>query len=477
MVSEDVADDCGCAPTDRERRGFSSVLNRRSALGLGALSVVSFSALFGGVVAPAFAATYPSWDDVEEARKNESSKASEIARIQALIQALADDVAAKQALAEQASEDFYTAQQEYFDASYRADELQSQADEQAQLALDTANKAGRVAAQLYRNGGDDTSMELFFSGSAASADDLLARLGTMDKLIERNQSVYAEAITARDSAQSLTDQAELQRAERDRLQKIAEQKMVAAQEAADAAQAALDEQTERKITLDAQLAALQDTSARTLAEYQEGERVRIEAERKAKEEAERKAKEEAERLAAAAAAAAKAAAAANSGSSGSGSSGSSSGSSGSGSSSSGSSSSSGWVRPSTGYQSSGYGARYVQCGNGYCSSGYHYGVDLAAGCGSAIYAAYGGTVEYAGYNGGYGNYIKINHGGNIGTGYAHIRSGGIFVSSGQTVSAGQLIASEGNTGNSFGCHLHFETYVNGFPVNPISFMSARGISV
>ncbi|WP_396667418.1 peptidoglycan DD-metalloendopeptidase family protein [Microbacterium sp. R86528] len=484
MVSEDVADDCGCAPTERERRLFGSVLNRRSALGLGAIGVVSFGALFGGgVVAPAFAATYPSWDDVEEARKNESSKASEIARIQALIQSLADDVAAKQALAEQASDDFYAAQQEYFDASFRADELQSQADEQAQLALDSANKAGRVAAQLYRNGGDDTSMELFFSGSAASADDLLARLGTMDKLIERNQSVYADAITARDSAQSLTDQAEVQRAERDRLQQIAQEKMIAAQEAADAAQAALDEQTERKITLDAQLAALQDTSARTLAEYQEGERIRIEAERKAKEEAARKAKEEAERLAAAAAAAAKAAAAAaaNSGGTSSGSSGSSggssSGSSGSSSGSSGSSTSSGWVRPSSGYRSSGYGARYVQCGNGYCSSGYHYGVDLAAGCGSAIYAAYGGTVEYAGYNGGYGNYIKINHGGNIGTGYAHIRSGGIFVSRGQTVKAGQLIASEGNTGNSFGCHLHFETYVNGSPVNPTNFMSARGISV
>ena len=74
------------------------------------------------------------------------------------------------------------AQQAYFDAAYRADQLQLQADEQAATALDAANKAGRVAAQLYRNGGDDTSLELFFSGSAATADDLLARLGTMDKL-------------------------------------------------------------------------------------------------------------------------------------------------------------------------------------------------------------------------------------------------------------------------------------------------------
>jgi murein DD-endopeptidase MepM/ murein hydrolase activator NlpD len=119
----------------------------------------------------------------------------------------------------------------------------------------------------------------------------------------------------------------------------------------------------------------------------------------------------------------------------------------------------------------------VQCGRSYCSSGYHYGVDLASGCGSAIYAAHAGTVVYAGYNGGYGNYIKIDHGNSIGTGYAHIRPGGIFVRYGQRVSAGQLIASEGNTGNSFGCHLHFETYIDGYPVNPITFMGSRGIGV
>ena len=119
----------------------------------------------------------------------------------------------------------------------------------------------------------------------------------------------------------------------------------------------------------------------------------------------------------------------------------------------------------------------MQCGNSYCSSGFHYGVDLAAGCGAGIYAASAGRVVYAGPNGGYGNYIKIDHGGGIGTGYGHIRNGGIFVGVGQWVGAGQLIASEGNTGNSFGCHLHFETYVNGGTTNPINFMAARGISV
>ena len=135
------------------------------------------------------------------------------------------------------------------------------------------------------------------------------------------------------------------------------------------------------------------------------------------------------------------------------------------------------MRPSGGAQSSGYGERYVQCGNGYCSSGFHQGVDLAPGCDAPIYAAAAGTVVYAGDNGGYGNYIKIDHGGGIGTGYAHIRPGGILVGYGQWVNAGDVIARVGNTGNSFGCHLHFETYVNGRPVNPVYFMSDRGVSV
>ncbi|MGU3646451.1 peptidoglycan DD-metalloendopeptidase family protein [Microbacterium sp. C23T] len=435
-------------------------MNRRTALGLGILGVAALGAAggtLGPLVAPAFAADYPSWDDVVAAKNNEAAKAAEITKIQELIAGLEADVAAKQQVAQQMADEFYVAQQAYFDAALRADQLQQQADEQAAAAIDAANKAGRVAAQLYRNGGDDTSLELFFAGSAAGADDLLARLGTMDKLVQRNQDVYAQAVTARDSAQSLSDQAGVQRAERDRLQKIAEEKMVAAQKAADEAQAALDAQNAKRGELQAQLAALQDATAKTVADYQEGAPPPPGAPAAAAAAAAAAAKAEADRLAQQ-----------NQGGGGGG---------GGGSGGGGAVVGSGWARPSSGWRSSGYGPRTVQCGNSYCSSGFHYGVDLAAGCGSGIYAASAGRVVYAGWNGGYGNYVKIDHGGGIGSGYGHIRNGGIFVGVGQWVNAGQLIASEGNTGNSFGCHVHFETYVNGSPVNPIYFMADRGISV
>ena len=458
MEPEDALEECGCAPTPRERRALWPAINRRTALSLGALGIIGVAAIGGPLLPPAFAAEYPSWDDVQAARANEAAKAQEVQKIQGLIDGLTAEVARTKAESERLAGEFYVAQQAYFDQAQRADQLQQQADQQAATAVDAANKAGRVASQLYRNGGDDTSLELFFAGSAASADDLLARLGTMDQLMVRNHAVYADAITARDSAQSLSDQAIVARDERDRLQQLAEQKMVEAQAAADAAQVALEEQQSHLGELEAQLAALQDTTAQTIAGYQAG----VEAARKAAEEAAARARAEAERLA-------REAAAAQSGGGGGGG--------GGGSGNGGSVTGSGWARPSSGWRTSGYGPRTVQCGTGYCSSGYHRGVDLASGCGSAIYAAHPGRVVYAGPNGGYGNYIKLDHGGGIGTGYAHIQNGGILVRNGQNVSAGQLIALEGNTGNSFGCHLHFETYVNGYPVNPIIFMSQRGISV
>ena len=443
--------DCGCAPTAAEmavlrqpvsRRPFS----RRTALGIG-IGVAGLTALGLPTALSAAAAGYPSWDDVQRAKANEASKASEVARIEGLIQQLQADVAAKQAEAERLGNEYLVALEAYENAVLVAAQLQEQADAEEAKAAAAAAKLGKLAAQQYRSGGgDDAALELFFSGSAAGADDLLARLGTMDRLTEANRGVYNDAVSARDNARNLTNQAQVARDERDRLQREAEQKMLRAQEAAAAAQAALDAQAEHLDVLQAQLAALKDETATTVAQYQVG----VEEARKAEEARRQREREEAE-------ARAREEAAAGVGGGGSGSGG-------------------GWVRPASGWISSWYGNRGTICGSGGCTSG-HRGLDFATGCSGRIYAAASGTVVFAAYTPSWGNYIKIDHGGGVVSAYAHIEHGGYAVGYGQWVSAGQVIAYAGNTGISQGCHLHFEIWLDGGRVDPAPFLSNRGVSV
>lgn len=98
--------------------------------------------------------------------------------------------------------------------------------------------------------------------------------------------------------------------------------------------------------------------------------------------------------------------------------------------------------------------------------GFHKGVDIAAPVGTPIYASDGGVVIQAGWSGGYGRMILIDHGGGIKTRYAHCSR--LLVSSGGRVRKGQLIAKMGSTGNSTGPHVHFEVIKNGRPVNPLT---------
>ncbi|MEF9916793.1 MAG: peptidoglycan DD-metalloendopeptidase family protein [Lachnospiraceae bacterium] len=101
--------------------------------------------------------------------------------------------------------------------------------------------------------------------------------------------------------------------------------------------------------------------------------------------------------------------------------------------------------------------------------GFHKGLDLAAPEGSPIYAADSGYVAIAGYSSSAGNWVVIDHGNGITTKYMHMVSSP-YVSSGQNVSRGQNIGAVGNTGNSFGNHLHFQVEVNGTAVNPASYL-------
>ena len=98
----------------------------------------------------------------------------------------------------------------------------------------------------------------------------------------------------------------------------------------------------------------------------------------------------------------------------------------------------------------------------------HKGIDIAAPRGTAVCAADGGTVTYAGWMGGYGYLVRINHGNGYETYYGHNSS--LTCSVGDHVYKGQQIARVGSTGNSTGNHCHFEVRLNGVARNPLNYL-------
>lgn len=369
--------------------------------------------------APAFAVDYPSWDDVENARNNEAATASAVAQINALIATLTSEAEATQKDAEAKATIWQEADNKFQAANAKAEKLQAQADAANAKAAASEQRAGQIAAQLMRAGGGDTTVNLLLNSK--DADDLLNTLGMSQKVSEQSYAIYERALVDRNTAQALTDQADVAKNELKELKAASEKAFNEAKAAADAASAALAAQQEHQAQLQAQLAVLRENRAATEADYKAGIQAKFDAD----------------------------------------------------TSYNGQISDSGWAKPAGGYITSvfGYSADY--------GSKFHKGTDLGAGCGSNIYAAHAGTVIFAlyGWNGGYGNEVMIDHGGGVVTRYGHIIDGGILVSNGQSVGVGTNIARVGSTGDSTGCHLHYEVIINGINVDPVPFMSGQGISL
>jgi len=408
----------------RRTTGNGAGPGRRKATFRGVALAVALSLFAAGTInaasaPPAFAADYPSWSDVVNARSSEAATVAELRRIEGLLLALQSEVERTQAEAEAKGNLYYEADLKYQEAALVAAELQGQAEAARLLAEQSKARAGELIAQQYREGVGDVSTKLFIN--AGQADDLLYSFGMADKFTEQTAGVYAKAVQDQNTAQALTDQAVIAQQLLDELRIEAEAAFIAAQEAATAAAAALEEQRVNRAQLEAQAAVLAERRAVTEADYAKGVAVAI------------------------AAAAAAAAGAVNS---------------------------AGWAKPVSGWISSSFGWRvHPISGN----RALHAGTDIAAGCGTPIYAASAGTVEYAGWNGGYGYYVRINHGGGYSTAYGHIIAGGILVGNGQQVGAGQNIARVGTTGSSNGCHLHFEVRNGGNAQDPAPFMRDRGV--
>lgn len=395
---------------------------RKIWLGVAAF-VAGVGLLLGSVVTNhmAFAVEYPSWADVLKARQNIALKEKAIAEIKSIIRGLEKKVETAAAEAQRLGTIYQEAQQLYDEAAYKSDQLQAQADTATAAADASRIRAGQFVSELARVGNVNISTSLL--SDASGAENLLSRLGFASIIASQADGIYQAAIRDKNSAQSLTDQAEVAKRERDILRAAAEASFEIAQDAAIVAQNAFQEQQANQATLMAQLATLVQNRRVTEREYQEG----VDA----------------------------------GGTAGS-------------DLPPGAISSKGWARPSAGYISSSFGFRTHPI---YNTVMFHAGTDLAAGCGVPIYAARGGEVVYVGWNGGYGNFILINHGDGITTGYAHIANGKSFVRFGEQVSTGTHIANVGSTGGSTGCHLHFEVRDGGKAVNPVPFMKGKGITL
>ncbi len=100
----------------------------------------------------------------------------------------------------------------------------------------------------------------------------------------------------------------------------------------------------------------------------------------------------------------------------------------------------------------------------------HTGIDLRGEIGEPVHATAAGTVTIAGRDGGYGNMVELDHGNGLATRYGHLSE--IDVKVGEHVRIGQVIGKIGSTGRSTGPHLHYETRINGEPVNPQKFLRA-----
>lgn len=133
----------------------------------------------------------------------------------------------------------------------------------------------------------------------------------------------------------------------------------------------------------------------------------------------------------------------------------------------------GWAAPGAGPVTSVYGMRVNPVTGVYRL---HAGTDLAGGgCGGPIWAAQAGTVTTAGMDPYGTGTIVIDHGGGVQTWYLHEYQSGILVREGDRVVAGQQIGTVGSSGNSTGCHLHFEVHVDGQTTDPVPFMDRVGV--
>ncbi|HWM35146.1 MAG TPA: NlpC/P60 family protein [Pseudolysinimonas sp.] len=246
---------------------------RRRPWGAAAAAIVPAALIFA-LIAPSAATAapmpdYPTWQDVQNAKRNQAATAAEIDKLEGLLVALENKAQQLGKVAQERAERYAMARDALTAAEQKVQRLTLQADEAQERADASASRAARLIAQLARTGGGDLTLGLLM-GSAAQTDQLLSRLSTMNRVTESSSDILARAQFDQNLAASLTDEAEVAEQARKDLAAQAKTAYESAQKASDEAAAEVAAQQEHADRMYAQLATLKNTTAQVVRDYQEG---------------------------------------------------------------------------------------------------------------------------------------------------------------------------------------------------------------
>jgi murein DD-endopeptidase MepM/ murein hydrolase activator NlpD len=404
-------------------------------------------AVVAGTAAPVAAVppTNPTDEQLDSARSAKEEAAGEVGRITALVADAEAELQRLSYLAEAAGAAYMAAEEALAQAQEAADRTAAQLAAAGRRVAAAERRIGDFSRDSYMNGSTLTSPAALLD--AEGPGELVRRAAMLDWVAEHQVDVLDQLEVAK-----------VQQANADSAARKARDEMAAAEEAAEAAKAAADQQVAaqqgayeavaaKKAEYDkqlrrAQIKLLHLQGARDA--YKEWERQKAAAQQRAASEAARK-----QRAAEDAARRARENAAHGGGGGGGG-------------------GGRSYVRPTGGYISSCYGWRW---------GALHAGVDIAASIGTPVYAAHSGIVQRTGPATGFGLAIYLRGDDGAVTVYGHVNRE--FVSTGQRVVAGQVIAEVGSRGNSTGPHLHFEAHpwgdMYGGSTDPVAWLRARGV--
>ena len=414
------------------------------------LAVLMMASLAAAGIVPGSRVFAVSQDEIDKLKEEADSLAAQKAEVQKKINALEADkdttLAKKAALDEQ----IMLTQQEIDNIAAQI-EVYHELIHQKQLEVEAAQKAEDEQLQRYRDrvqnmeeNGNISYLAVLFEASSFS--DFLSRLDFVHEVMVYDEQLYNDYIAAKEATIRAKEALEEALAQEEAAKALEEEKKAELEEQVREAEAYVAELQSNIDTQEAYYAQVDAAEAELNAQIRQKE-AELEEQRR-REEEERKRQEEAARRAAAS----------------------------SGSSSSGGSSYSGsvargtgsfiWPAPSCYGITSDYGYRVHPISGAYRL---HAGIDIGAVYGAAILAADSGTVTASYYHWSYGNMVMISHGNGYTTLYAHMSA--FAVSTGQSVSQGQVVGYVGSTGSSTAPHCHFEIRYNGNYCDPKDYFS------